>query len=182
MIIYYHNSLLYTVSDVESQNACPMAKARFMLVHSCEIFSFYLQIAAAEEGHTKIVELLIQHGANIEAKNASGATPLWSACRNGRREVVELLLHHKANPNATATTRASTPLLIAATYKHPEIIELLKSAGADVKASKSLYTPGYYDTVDVLKLLDNPHYVPPKKVAPQNVMTPVSRRSSCILS
>ena len=42
-----------------------------------------LQVAA-ENGHDKVVELLLQNGANLEAKTNKGWTPLLGAARMGQ--------------------------------------------------------------------------------------------------
>lgn len=47
-----------------------------------------------------IILLLIQHGANIEARNALGETPLFSAIRSNQVKNAALLLENKANLNA----------------------------------------------------------------------------------
>ena len=51
-------------------------------------------IWAAVFGHRETVELLIEKGADINAKNEGEdkCTPLIWASRNGHREVVELLI------------------------------------------------------------------------------------------
>jgi ankyrin repeat protein len=43
-----------------------------------------------------IVELLIAEGANVNARDGAGRTPLWYAKDEGNTEVVELLLKHGA--------------------------------------------------------------------------------------
>lgn len=51
---------------------------------------------AAGAGHTGIVELLLDAGANPDTENAYGFTALRVAWTNGRTEVVELLTHWSA--------------------------------------------------------------------------------------
>lgn len=46
---------------------------------------------AADKGHYKFVELLIQRGAQVEVKNKKGNSPLWLAANGGHLEVVQLL-------------------------------------------------------------------------------------------
>ena len=52
---------------------------------------------AALMGQTKVVALLLEHGADINAKNRDGATPLHSAAFLGRVETVKLLLEKGAD-------------------------------------------------------------------------------------
>jgi len=49
---------------------------------------------ASEHGHTDVIQLLIDHGADIDAKNKWGTTPLHLASSHGHTEIVKLL---KAN-------------------------------------------------------------------------------------
>ena len=45
---------------------------------------------ASHEGHVEVVDYLLDHGADIKAKNTSGETPLSDASNMGHVEVVEL--------------------------------------------------------------------------------------------
>ncbi|XP_062525122.1 ankyrin repeat domain-containing protein 17 isoform X10 [Bombyx mori] len=46
---------------------------------------------AADKGHTKFVELLLQRRAAVEVKNKKGNSPLWLAANGGHLAVVEML-------------------------------------------------------------------------------------------
>jgi ankyrin repeat protein len=48
--------------------------------------------AAASSGHTEIVQLLLDKGANINAADLNGGTALYYADWNGHTEIVQLLL------------------------------------------------------------------------------------------
>ncbi len=50
-------------------------------------------MAASQEGYYKIVELLLQKGADLNAGNKyNGKTALIQACKNGHHQTVQLLL------------------------------------------------------------------------------------------
>lgn len=53
---------------------------------------------AAGEGSVGAVEVLLRAGADVEAADVRGVTPLWTAVRSGRRAVVEALSAAGANP------------------------------------------------------------------------------------
>jgi ankyrin repeat protein len=59
-----------------------------------------LHVATAG-GDPAVVDLLLQHGADVHAQSHIGTTPLDNAStRGGRKAVIDLLLVHGAKPNA----------------------------------------------------------------------------------
>ena len=56
---------------------------------------------ATERGCVECIELLLQHGADIEAATSDGHTPLHVAVHNGRLSVVKCLLEKGARGTAT---------------------------------------------------------------------------------
>ena len=73
--------------------------------------------------------LLLDSGANPNAKNLTGLTPLHIAAYGGQLELVRLLLDHHADPNIV-NIGGVTPLDEAKTQNHPEVVALLHAAGA----------------------------------------------------
>jgi ankyrin repeat protein len=63
---------------------------------------------AARNGDTEIVRLLIQFGADVNAKNTRGHTVLYCAGGHGHRETVELLLNAGADRDAKFTDDGET--------------------------------------------------------------------------
>ena len=56
---------------------------------------------AAWNGHTEVIRLLVEHRANLEARNIDGYTPLMRAAINGRLDAITLLLTLGASTTAT---------------------------------------------------------------------------------
>lgn len=91
--------------------------------------------------HRQVAELLLSHGADLEATNNLGSTPLFSAATFTNLAVVEVLVAHKANLNATGQ-RGLTPLAVAALKGNDAIAALLLEAGADANlADYAGFTP-----------------------------------------
>ena len=74
-------------------------------------------------------ELALANGANIEASDPFGTTPLMYAARNGRADVAALLVARGANVNAK-NSPGDSALSWATKYGHPDIAALLISHGA----------------------------------------------------
>ena len=86
---------------------------------------------AAADNKTAIVKLLLQHGAEIDARDDDGRTPLHRAAELGQ-ETVKVLLQHGADPNLVDKLGYS-PLAWAILGQQPEgekVIVLLRRAGA----------------------------------------------------
>ncbi len=82
---------------------------------------------AIEGGHTEIVKILIEKGANIE----EGKTLLEVASRNGYKEIVELLIEKGVNINKSNNDECDA-LMLASSRGHIKVVELLIEKGYDV--------------------------------------------------
>ena len=82
--------------------------------------------AAARNGHTQVVEYLLDHGAAIDAKGVFGATALHWAAINGHRDVVELLVTRGASLEIRDARFNSTPEGWALEGGHIELAKLLE--------------------------------------------------------
>ncbi|KAL2323190.1 hypothetical protein Fmac_027569 [Flemingia macrophylla] len=95
-------------------------------------------------GHLPCVQLLLERGANIEAKDEDGAIPLHDACAGGYMEVVQLLLNrandaeHIKRMLESVDSEGDTPLHHAARGEHVDVIRLLLSNGAS-STKENLY-------------------------------------------
>ncbi|XP_025016277.1 tankyrase-like [Tetranychus urticae] len=85
---------------------------------------------AAGYNRMRIVNILLQYGADVHAKDKGGLVPLHNACSYGHFEVAELLIKHGANVNATDLWQF-TPLHEAASKMRVEVCSLLLAHGAD---------------------------------------------------
>ena len=83
-----------------------------------------LLMLAAIQGHERVVDLLLQRGAEINQQNSRGGTALMGAARNGHERVVELLLQRGAEINMQDSDGV-TALMSAAVKGHERVVELL---------------------------------------------------------
>lgn len=89
---------------------------------------------AAEKGDSRLIRNLVADGADVDARDAQGQTPLIIAIRHRQlRAAAELIA---AGASLSAETRAGwTPLSVAVKSGNPFMIELVAgTAGAAVKA------------------------------------------------
>ncbi|XP_018522092.1 LOW QUALITY PROTEIN: poly [ADP-ribose] polymerase tankyrase-2-like [Lates calcarifer] len=85
---------------------------------------------AAGYNRLAVVQFLLQHGADVHAKDKGGLVPLHNACSYGHYEVAELLVLHGAVVNV-ADLWKFTPLHEAAAKGKYDICKLLLQHGAD---------------------------------------------------
>lgn len=79
----------------------------------------------------EVAQLLVRHGADVNATDEIGETPLMRAVRTNNLPVARILLEHDADVNAH-NRYGGTALMGAVRNKN--MVELLLSAGADINA------------------------------------------------
>lgn len=96
-------------------------------------------VEAASDGDVEMVNGLLNRGANVNSVRDDGwGTPLLQAVGAGQTEMVRLLIRRGANVNkgerfwsdGNGWPVYQTPLQVAERRGHPEIVALLRQAGA----------------------------------------------------
>lgn len=88
---------------------------------------------AVDDGHTEIVQVLIDAGADLNNQRFDGRTPLHMAVSRGSIDIVKALLAAGAYIDPVDYDYI-TPLHIAVSLGHTEIVELLLREGASLHA------------------------------------------------
>ncbi|CAF0976346.1 unnamed protein product [Didymodactylos carnosus] len=86
---------------------------------------------AADVGQVEIVKLLIEYGANIEARDMNDSTPLHGACSRNQYRCAKLLIKNYA-PLDDIDEKGCTPLHLASMNGHRKIVKLLLESKANV--------------------------------------------------
>ena len=127
----------------------------------------YPLIAALHGGHTRVAELLVRHGANVNIQGTEQKTPLHEAIlwpKNLAISAVEFLLNNGADINARDEVLL-TPLHMAAAQGNLEVAQTLLQRKVDVNSrsvgdqtplhlvSKPTFTMGKGNRADFVELL-----------------------------
>ncbi|MHC4251452.1 MAG: ankyrin repeat domain-containing protein, partial [Planctomycetota bacterium] len=109
---------------------------------------------AAGGGHTEVVKLLLAAGADVNAGDVDGQTPLHHAVSEGCLEDVELLIEAGANVNAK-DRNGTTPLYCCGFIEgkgfHKGVLDALLEAGVEVEEVRHLLkrvSPGFNRAYD----------------------------------
>jgi len=89
---------------------------------------------ACVNGNAALVELLLKAGANPNTPIATGETPLMTCSKSGSADAVRSLIAHDAAINAKEPVQNQTALMWAAAERHPNVVQLLIDAKADLRA------------------------------------------------
>ena len=92
-----------------------------------------LTLQDEREAHPNVAAVLLDRGAEVNAKTNNGWTPLHEAALNGHATVAALLLDRGAEVNAK-TNNGWTPLHEAALNGHATVAALLLDRGAEINS------------------------------------------------
>uniref|UniRef100_A0A915KH15 Uncharacterized protein n=1 Tax=Romanomermis culicivorax TaxID=13658 RepID=A0A915KH15_ROMCU len=88
---------------------------------------------AAAKGYCKVLRILLQAGAEVNAKDRDGWTPLHAAAHWGEREACEILVEHNAN-----FQEINNMGMTCVDVADPDLIEFLESLQEKQKITQSL--------------------------------------------
>jgi len=100
-----------------------------------------LLFRATEKRDPAFIELIIDHGAQLDVRHKDGRTPLLQAIAYDHAAVVKSLIDKGADINALSHGKHAnkmSPIQYAALNKRTEIMEILIKAGADVNQKEEI--------------------------------------------
>ncbi|HUI45595.1 MAG TPA: ankyrin repeat domain-containing protein [Nitrospirota bacterium] len=89
-----------------------------------------------KDDHMRIMQYLLQNGANVKSRNASGRFPLLFAVDHGLTEAAKILIEHGADVN-DADQEGNFSLMSAACNGYPWLAALLVEKGANMQMALS---------------------------------------------
>jgi ankyrin repeat protein len=95
--------------------------------HPFHVTALHAALAGPEPG---IAAVLIAAGAEVNARQQGGFTPLHTTAHSGLLELTRLLLLNGADPTL-ANDAGQTPAAIAREHHHPDVLQLLEDALPD---------------------------------------------------
>jgi ankyrin repeat protein len=112
---------------------------------------------ASKYGQIEVVRSLLDHGSDIDERDASQWTALAVASMNGKLEVAKLLIERGANVN-TRGEFGWTSLHFASRNGHLDVVRLLLNHGGDLNARQrsrrtALDLTSCYGHLEIAKLL-----------------------------
>ncbi|CAD7701476.1 unnamed protein product [Ostreobium quekettii] len=116
-------------------------------------------IGATFRLHADVVDLLLERGANVEARTSFGYTSLHIAAAQGALDIFKVLVDAGADIKAVAWGNGDTVLIAAAEFHGVDVVTLLVQNGAEVQAKNkfgrtALHTAALFpDNINVLTLL-----------------------------
>ena len=117
------------VPELLRRKADSEAKDKHGLTPLMQALAYYRQSPTSD--FVEIGDLLIRHGANVNARTPTGETPLMFAAAVNRTDLAEAMVNGGANVNAQ-NEQGHTALMAAAGHGFEQMVELLLERGAKV--------------------------------------------------
>ena len=113
--------------------------------------------AAASQGHLSMVSLLVEQGADINAKGGYSGNALYLACREKHMAVVDFLFENSADVNARLLSD-DTALITASLVGRFDAAQLLIGKGADINLQNkfgetALFKASRNGHIEIVKIL-----------------------------
>lgn len=128
---YYGDRLLYCAYNGDLEEVKEILEGGKTSVNFVDYYGVSALMFAAEQGHTSVVEFLVQNKADLNlASFENGNTALHSAVKFNHLKIVEILLNAKADIN-TKDFDGRTCVHYASIYGYNDILDLLLSSDAE---------------------------------------------------
>jgi ankyrin repeat protein len=123
----------------------------------CSCIGNTLLHEAVMKENLALISILLEHGADINAKNNMGESPLLFGCRKKKADAVYFLLAKGASEKVVDNF-GETALHIAVGKNHQMIVERLLNRGYDINAQSyhgntPLHCAAYYGYTEIVKIL-----------------------------
>ena len=103
---------------------------------------------AASNNHFEMVQLLVEHGANVNHTTKTNSTALRSACYNGNLDMARYLVEHGADAHINKENN-DTNLMVSVCHKHVHMVHyLIDELKCDVNACDNDGRSALYDAVN----------------------------------
>ncbi len=151
------SSNIVIVKDVLSSGINPNIRKGYTIpliyaIQSASDYRLYDNDYASHNHMIKIIELLLERGADPNFSTIEGNTALMYASMENEKEIINLLLNNGADPNLKDDDGNTALIYAIESYNSEFIIELLLNAGADptIKNNEGI-------TADDIALRDGMH-------------------------